>query len=197
MTQPLIPRNYFFATGVGFHDNKIISFEYALRMARCEKYNLVPVSSIIPPNCIEISRELGLKKLSTGEIVFCVMGRISTEKKNVPVSSIVTSIKSNEIKHGYFFEYCKLGPEFSKTIMKSKIRSYQLITSLEKREENSDIKNIDFSRKIEIIKMKDRIFQSRGTQKIDKHTINWQGISTSNGTKKKWMTLIALAVFSL
>jgi len=46
-----VPSKCFFTKGVGIHKDKLASFELALRQAGIEKYNLVHVSSIFPPNC--------------------------------------------------------------------------------------------------------------------------------------------------
>ena len=54
-----IPRKLFLTKGVGRHKEKLSSFELALRSAGIAEYNLVKVSSIVPPNCQLISRSLG------------------------------------------------------------------------------------------------------------------------------------------
>ena len=53
----LVPKKVFFVKGKGFHKIKLAAFEQALRDAGIEKYNLVKVSSILPPYCIEINDE--------------------------------------------------------------------------------------------------------------------------------------------
>ena len=62
----MIPQKIFFTKGVGVHKDKIASFELALRNAGIEKCNLVYVSSILPPNVKIISKEEGIKLLSSG-----------------------------------------------------------------------------------------------------------------------------------
>ncbi|MEK7098199.1 MAG: pyruvoyl-dependent arginine decarboxylase, partial [Patescibacteria group bacterium] len=47
----MVPTKVFFTKGVGVHKDKLASFELALREAGIEKYNLVYVSSILPPHC--------------------------------------------------------------------------------------------------------------------------------------------------
>ena len=44
-----IPTKMFFIKGVGVHKDRLASFESALRDGGIEKYNLVYVSSIMPP----------------------------------------------------------------------------------------------------------------------------------------------------
>jgi arginine decarboxylase len=60
----LVPREVFFVSGIGRHEDALISFELALRDAGIERFNLVPVSSILPPNCKVVSKEEGLSKLA-------------------------------------------------------------------------------------------------------------------------------------
>lgn len=78
----LVPEKIFFSTGAGIHKERLASFEVALRDAGIASCNLVHVSSIIPPNCVLISREKGLKELKPGQIIFCVMSRIDTNEPN-------------------------------------------------------------------------------------------------------------------
>ena len=66
----MIPKKLFFTRGVGRHKEKLASFEIALRDAGIEKFNLVGVSSIFPPNCKIISKEKGLEFLKPGEVVY-------------------------------------------------------------------------------------------------------------------------------
>ena len=56
----MIPRKAFLTKGTGVHKDRLASFELALRAARIEKYNLVSVSSILPPNCKLVPKEEGL-----------------------------------------------------------------------------------------------------------------------------------------
>ena len=53
----LTPKRMFFTKGVGYHRNKLQSFELALRHAGIEKCNLVYVSSISPLDCKIISKK--------------------------------------------------------------------------------------------------------------------------------------------
>lgn len=48
---PWVPRRVFLTKGVGRHREKLSSFEMALRGAQIHAYNLVTVSSILPPGC--------------------------------------------------------------------------------------------------------------------------------------------------
>ena len=85
----LVPRKIIFTSGIGTHTEYLESFESALRDAGIEKFNLVTVSSILPPGCEFVSKKDGLSELCPGEIVFCVLSRISSDE---PGSKITASI---------------------------------------------------------------------------------------------------------
>ncbi len=103
----MIPRKVFFTSGVGKHENKLLSFELALRDAGIEKCNLVKVSSILPPNCELIDRERGLKELNSGQITFVVMGEISSKEEGEKiVASLACAYPKNSKHRGYIAEYC-------------------------------------------------------------------------------------------
>lgn len=110
MITKLIPRKVFFTSGVGTHPEHLESFEVALRDAGIEKFNLVTVSSILPPNCEIVSREEGLKELNPGEIVFCVMSRISSnEPRRTLSTSVGCALPQISDKHGYISEFHVFG----------------------------------------------------------------------------------------
>ncbi|RLI81378.1 MAG: arginine decarboxylase, pyruvoyl-dependent [Archaeoglobales archaeon] len=102
----MLPRKVFFTKGVGMHEDPLISFELALRDAGIEKFNIVPVSSVYPPNCIEVGREEGLSELKPGQIVFCVMARFtSNEEGRVIYASLGVAIPRDSNSNGYLTEY--------------------------------------------------------------------------------------------
>ncbi|GAB4313371.1 MAG: arginine decarboxylase, pyruvoyl-dependent [Promethearchaeota archaeon] len=95
----------FFVRGVGRHREKLQSFELALRDAGIERFNLVNVSSILPPGCEEVSKEEGLKELLPGQIVFCVMARHASNEKSRLISASVGVAKPADDEHyGYLSE---------------------------------------------------------------------------------------------
>ena len=75
---PIVPSRVFLTKGVGKHRERLASFELALRMAEIEKYNIVAVSSILPPKVKVIPRKQALARLAPGQILFCVMSKIDT-----------------------------------------------------------------------------------------------------------------------
>lgn len=100
------PNKIFFTKGVGRHKERLASFEAALRDAGIEKFNLVYVSSIFPPNCKIVSKDDGLKYLKPGEIVHCVMARTETNEHNrLIVSSIGVAIPKEGEHYGYLSEH--------------------------------------------------------------------------------------------
>ena len=74
------PTRMFLTKGIGVHRNALTAFEFALRDADIEQQNLVYVSSILPPRCEVIAREIGIDLLKPGDITFCVMARSETNE---------------------------------------------------------------------------------------------------------------------
>ncbi|HLC60615.1 MAG TPA: arginine decarboxylase, pyruvoyl-dependent [Candidatus Nanoarchaeia archaeon] len=102
----MVPTKMFFTKGVGMHKDRLASFEAALRDAGIEKFNLVYVSSILPPNCKIITKEDGLLLLKAGQIVFVVMARSETNEPNrLIVSSVGVAIPSDPSTYGYLSEH--------------------------------------------------------------------------------------------
>ncbi len=106
----LIPRNLFFTKGCGIHRDKLQSFELALRSAGIEKFNLVRVSSIFPPNCKVIPRKRGLERLRPGQIVYTVMARNQTNEPNrLVAASIGLAVPAVRTGYGYLSEHHAFG----------------------------------------------------------------------------------------
>lgn len=106
----IVPKMMFTTKGVGRHKHELQSFELALRDAGIEKFNLVSVSSILPPGCALVTREEGLKRLQPGQVVFLVMSRNSTNEPNRMVaSSIGVAVPADGSQYGYISEYHGFG----------------------------------------------------------------------------------------
>jgi arginine decarboxylase len=103
----MIPKKMFLTKGVGVHRDRLNSFEDALRDAGIEKFNLVYVSSILPPNCRIISRQKGLSELQEGQVVYCVMSRLdSNEPNRLLAAAIGVAVpKDREHQYGYISEH--------------------------------------------------------------------------------------------
>ncbi len=102
-----VPSKVFFTKGVGIHKEKLVSFEMALRDAHVSPFNLVTVSSIMPPHARIVSREEGLAELHAGEIVFCVMARGETNVAGEKVAaSVGLAVPPFEVDHhGFLSEH--------------------------------------------------------------------------------------------
>lgn len=106
----MVPNYMFFTKGVGRHREKLASFEEALRSAGIAPYNLVRVSSILPPNCKIITKEQGLKKLSYGQILFCVISDNATNESNrLFAASVGLAIPTDRQRYGYISEHHSFG----------------------------------------------------------------------------------------
>lgn len=106
----MIPRMVFFTKGVGIHKHKLASFEQALRMAGIEKYNLVNVSSILPPGCEIITRKKGMKILKPGQIIYVVLARNETDEPHRSVTAAIGLAKpADKEEYGYLSEHHAFG----------------------------------------------------------------------------------------
>src|SRR3989338_7477700 len=112
----MVPSKIFLTKGIGTHKDKLSSFELALRDAGIEKFNLVTVSSILPPNCKIIPKDEGLTHLNPGEIVFCVMARLDTNEPNRLISSAIGIAVPKDINnYGYLSEHHSYGETAKKS----------------------------------------------------------------------------------
>lgn len=107
----LVPRQAFLTKGVGKHREPLTSFEMALRDAKIAQFNLVKVSSIFPPKCRIVNRDVGLKHFLPGQIVHCVM---SVQATNEPHRLLAASIglaipRDRENMYGYISEHHSFG----------------------------------------------------------------------------------------
>jgi len=105
-----VPNKVFLTKGVGVHRNKLTSFELALRDAKIEKFNLVYVSSILPPDCKVIPRDEGVNLLKPGQIVFCVLAKNETNEPNRLISAAIGLARPKESnQYGYLSEHHAYG----------------------------------------------------------------------------------------
>jgi len=176
-----IPTKVFLTKGVGVHKEKLQSFELALRSAGIEKFNLVRVSSILPPNCKIVSREEGLNEISPGQIIFCVLSENSSNEKNRLISaSIGIAIPKDRKIYGYLSEHHAFGQsEKEAGDYAEDLAASMLATTL-----GIDFdENVKYDEKKEIWKMSGKIVKTM--------SITQSAIVKSN----KWTTVIAVAVF--
>jgi len=111
----MIPTKFFLTKGVGIHKNRLQAYELALEGAGISQFNLVSVSSILPPGCKKISREKGLSFFKPGEIVFLVEARNETNEPNrLIAASIGCAIPAGNRQYGYISEHSSFGETYEK-----------------------------------------------------------------------------------
>lgn len=177
----IVPKKVFFTKGVGRHKYELQSFELALRDANIEKYNLVSVSSILPPGCKIVSVEEGLKDLVPGQIVHVVMARNATSEPNrVVAASVGCAVPADRTQYGYLSEHHTFGENAAIAGHYSEdLAATMLATTLgipfdpEK----------DWDEREDQYKMSGKIVKSFNVTK------------TAEGDKMGWTTVIAVAVF--
>ena len=180
----LVPKEVFFTKGAGTHRNRLESFEIALRKAGIQAFNLVRVSSIMPPNCRIVSRARGLQKLSPGEIVFVVLSEAATDEPSRMVGASVGLAQAVDTKqYGYISEHHGFG--MRKGLMADLVEDMaasMLATTL----------GIEFDpdtaydQRRELYKMSGKIVRSRAC------------VQTAEGNKDGlWTTVVAAAVLVL
>jgi arginine decarboxylase len=178
----VIPRKVFFTKGVGKHKERLESFELALRDAGIEKYNLVRVSSILPPGCRIISREAGLKELRPGQIIYCVLSENSSNEPNrLIAASIGCAIPADKTQYGYLSEHHSYGETEDKAgDYAEDLAASMLATTLGI---EFDVEK-DYDERKEVWKLSNKIVRTRN--------ITQSAIVDKRGL---WTTVIAAAVF--
>lgn len=177
-----VPKKVFFTKGVGVSKEQLTSFELALRDAGIAQYNLVPVSSIFPPNCKRVNREDGLKELPPGSIVHCVISRNATNEPNrLIAASVGTAMPQDVSQYGYLSEHHSFGETSEKAGEYAEdLAATMLATTL----------GIDFNpetawdEREQIYKASGKIFKSFNTTQ-----------SALGNREGMWTTVIAVAVF--
>jgi len=106
----LIAKNLFLTRGKGVHEDRLTSFEYALRDAGIAGTNLVLISSIFPPQAKLISRKEGLKQIKPGQILFTIYSKNQTnEPHRVCSASVGLAQPKDKARYGYLSEYESFG----------------------------------------------------------------------------------------
>ena len=106
----LVAKKLFLTKGVGIADDKLTSFEFALRQAGIAGTNIVLISSIFPPNAKLIPRKDGLKLIKPGQILFTIYSRNQTNEPHRLISSSVGIAQPKDrSKYGYLSEYEAFG----------------------------------------------------------------------------------------
>ena len=180
----LVPKAVFFVQGTGYHKSKLGSFEQALRGADIEKYNLVKVSSIFPPYCIEIPKEDGLAQLRPGQVVFTVMSKASANEFNRLIcASIGVAKPADQRTYGYLSEHHTFGtkPEHAGEFAED-LAAEMLATTLGVEFDPE----ANYDEKQEIFKMDGKIIETKNI--TEAATVRQEG---------EWLTVLAAAIFIL
>ena len=112
----LVAKKLFLTKGVGVADDKLTSFEFALRNAGIAGTNIVLISSIFPPQSKLISRKDGLKLIKPGQVLFTIYSRNQTNEPHRLVSaSVGIAQPKDSSKYGYLSEYESFGQDERKT----------------------------------------------------------------------------------
>ncbi|MFW2330963.1 MAG: pyruvoyl-dependent arginine decarboxylase [Nitrospinota bacterium] len=178
-----VPKKMFLTQGVGMHKDELRSFELALRDAGVETQNLVTVSSILPPHCKIVSRNIGLKQLKPGSITFSVMARTaSNEPHRLLFSSIGCAIPADKNSYGYLSEHHgfgqtdKVAGDYAEDLAAAMLASTLGIDFDE---------NKAWDEKKEVFKLSNKIVRTRN--------VTQSAIVKNNN----WTTTVALAIFLL
>jgi arginine decarboxylase len=100
----------FLTKGVGRHKERLSSFEMALRTAGLATFNIVRVSSILPPGARMVTRAVGLQNLAAGQIVFAVMSDNATNEPHRLIAASIGVAKPKDIeRYGYLSEHHSFG----------------------------------------------------------------------------------------
>jgi arginine decarboxylase len=177
----MVPKSYFLTKGVGRNRENLASFEAALRDAGISRYNLVTVSSIIPPSCVKVTREQGVSQLKPGGIVHLVLARNATnEDHRLIAASIGLAVPSNPEEVGYLSEHHSFGEtdefagDYSEDLAASMLATTMGIPF--------DI-NADWNEKEQVFKASGRIIR---TANITQSAVGDKGV---------WTSVVAAAVF--
>ena len=102
----LVAKKLFLTKGKGIHEDRLTSFEYALRDAGIAGTNIVLISSIFPPNAKLISRKEGLKQIKPGQIMFTIYSKNQTnEPHRMCSASVGIAQPKDKSRYGYLSEY--------------------------------------------------------------------------------------------
>ncbi len=180
----LIPKKVFFVEGKGFHKSKLAAFEQALRDAGIEKYNIVNVSSIFPPYCIEINKEDGLKQLRPGQIIYAVLARVdSNEYNRVICASIGVAKPAEKSQYGYLAEYHTFGVKPEKAGETAEDLAAEMLATTLGIHFDPDA---NYDEKKEVFKMDGKIVETKSIT-----------ASATVRDEDEWASVVAAAIFIL
>jgi arginine decarboxylase len=106
----LVAKKLFLTKGKGVHEDRLTSFEYALRDAGISGTNIVLISSIFPPGAKLVSKKEGLNLIKPGQVLFTIYSRNQTDEPHRLISaSVGIAQPSDKKRYGYLSEYEAFG----------------------------------------------------------------------------------------
>ena len=106
----LVAKEIFLTRGKGIHEDRLTSFEYALRDAGIAGTNLVLISSIFPPKARLVPKSAGLKEIKPGQILFTIYSKNQTnEPHRLCGASVGVARPTDTSRYGYLSEYDSVG----------------------------------------------------------------------------------------
>ena len=106
----LVAKKLFLTKGKGVHEDKLTSFEYALRDAGIAGTNLVLISSIFPPHAKLVSKSAGLQMIKPGQILFTIYSKNQTDEPHRLIAASVGIARPKDPdRYGYLSEYESFG----------------------------------------------------------------------------------------
>ena len=106
----LVAKKIFLTRGKGVHEDRLTSFEYALRDAGIAGTNLVLISSIFPPRARLVSKAAGLREIMPGQILFTIYSKNQTDEPHrLCGASVGVARPSDTSRYGYLSEYDSVG----------------------------------------------------------------------------------------
>ncbi len=106
----LVAKKLFLTKGKGVHEDRLTSFEYALRDAGIAGTNIVLISSIFPPGAKLVPKSEGLKLIKPGQVLFTIYSRNQTNEPHRLISaSVGIAQPSDKKRYGYLSEYEAFG----------------------------------------------------------------------------------------
>ncbi len=103
------PHYYTLVSGCGKSKFPLVAFDNALRNAGIADYNLVKVSSILPPNCIFCDTI----PICKGSILFAAYSTITVCADEKGETAVATAIPNSDKENGVIFENSAKGDFYS------------------------------------------------------------------------------------
>lgn len=135
----MIPKEFFVTSGKAISPvSELNAFDLALDNAGIAQCNLVSISSILAPNCVEKKR----KKLPIGSITFAVMARMDGDEGTIIGAGIAWAWEKDK-KYGLVAEaHGHMDHKALKEILEWKIEEMAKIRQIEISEPNYRIENL-------------------------------------------------------